>query len=112
MHVVDKATKLQTIFDRVHLLDTRFEVLKRDAEIAMLKGGRSAARSMSPASRRVRSDDRAFLRRANVGGEFMRAEDSERVRAHRPATAGPAPTAGGRRLTEDELKNLTIAPAP
>ena len=33
VHVVDKSTKLQTIFDRVHLIDTRFEVLKRDAEI-------------------------------------------------------------------------------
>ncbi len=36
-YVVDKATKLETIFDRIHLLETRFEVLKRDAEIAMLK---------------------------------------------------------------------------
>jgi HD-GYP domain-containing protein (c-di-GMP phosphodiesterase class II) len=36
VHVVDKATKLHTLFDRIHLLDTRFEVLKRDAEIAML----------------------------------------------------------------------------
>ena len=37
VHVVDKATKLQTIFDRIGLIDTRFEILKRDAEIAMLK---------------------------------------------------------------------------
>src|SRR4029453_3712924 len=38
VHVVDKATKLETIFDRIHLVDTRFEVLKRDAEIEALKG--------------------------------------------------------------------------
>ncbi|NOU01576.1 MAG: GAF domain-containing protein [Gallionella sp.] len=37
VHVVDKATKLQTLFDRIQLIDTRFEVLKRDAEIAMLR---------------------------------------------------------------------------
>ena len=37
VHVVDKSTKLQTLFDRIHLIDTRFEVLKRDAEIAMLR---------------------------------------------------------------------------
>src|SRR5947209_5894513 len=37
VHVVDKATKLETIFDRVQLVDTRFEVLKRDAEIESLK---------------------------------------------------------------------------
>ena len=37
VHVVDKATKLHTIFDRIALVDTRFEVIKRDAEIACLK---------------------------------------------------------------------------
>ncbi len=37
VHVVDKSTKLQTIFDRIHLIDTRFEVLKRDAEIELLR---------------------------------------------------------------------------
>ena len=37
VHVVDKATKLETLFDRIQLLDTRFEVLKRDAENAMLR---------------------------------------------------------------------------
>ncbi len=34
-HVIDKATKLEAIFDRIHLLETRFEVLKRDQEIAL-----------------------------------------------------------------------------
>ena len=37
VHVVDKSTKLHTLFDRIHLIDTRFEVLKRDAEIEMLR---------------------------------------------------------------------------
>ena len=36
-HVVDKGTKLETIFDRVELIKTRMEILKRDAEIAFLK---------------------------------------------------------------------------
>ena len=30
-YVVDKATKLETIYDRIHEIRTRFEVLKRDA---------------------------------------------------------------------------------
>jgi len=34
VHIVDKATKLETLFDRIHLLEARFEILKRDAEIA------------------------------------------------------------------------------
>ena len=37
VHVVDKATKLQTIYDRIGVINTRFEVIRRDAEILMLK---------------------------------------------------------------------------
>src|SRR3954449_2594522 len=37
VHVVDKASKLETIFDRIELIDTRFEVLKRDVEIQWLR---------------------------------------------------------------------------
>ncbi len=45
VHVVDKATKLQTLFDRIELLDTRCEVVRRDAEIAqMAQYGRGAGR--------------------------------------------------------------------
>jgi len=50
VHVVDKATKLHTLFDRIHLLDTRFEILKRDAEIAMLREGASGAAGHPSAS--------------------------------------------------------------
>jgi HD-GYP domain-containing protein (c-di-GMP phosphodiesterase class II) len=37
VHIVDKATKLETIFDRIQLVEARAEVLKRDAEIALLR---------------------------------------------------------------------------
>ncbi len=47
VHVVDKSTKLETIFDRIHLIDTRFELLKRDAEITML---RTLSKISSPAN--------------------------------------------------------------
>ncbi|WP_292435930.1 HD domain-containing phosphohydrolase, partial [Methylobacter sp.] len=36
-YVIDKATKLEAIFDRIHLVETRFEILKRDQEIAYLR---------------------------------------------------------------------------
>ena len=52
VHVVDKATKLQTIYDRIELVDTRFEALKREAEIAMLRG---QARGAGGARRRLRA---------------------------------------------------------
>src|SRR6266852_6101933 len=72
VHVVDKATKLQTIYDRIHLLDTRFETLKRDAEIAYWKrraeaGGEAEAIAAADAELAQRKaqldDDREFLRR-------------------------------------------------
>ena len=36
--MVDKATKLETLTDRIHEIRTRFEVLKRDAELAYWQG--------------------------------------------------------------------------
>ena len=106
VHVVDKATKLETIFDRVHLVDTRFEVLKRDAEIAMLKGEMSMDAYIELLAQY--DEDRAFLRRNNVGGEFMREEDIERVK--RIAKYRWRDVSGTETdfLTEEELKNLTI----
>ena len=85
VHVVDKATKLQTLFDRIHLVDTRFEVIKRDAEVRMwqkVAGGHGR----SEAENELRNfclqcdDDRTFLRKANVGGERMRDEDLDRIK--------------------------------
>jgi HD-GYP domain-containing protein (c-di-GMP phosphodiesterase class II) len=88
VHVVDKAFKLQTLFDRIHLLDTRFEVLKRDAEISMLRdlsedqGAKDAEGIRAEYEARIRQldDDRAFLRFCNVGGEAMSEESQKRVR--------------------------------
>lgn len=84
VHVVDKATKLQTIFDRIHLVDTRFEVLKRDAEIEMLRAVAAGALQKEAEARFAErlqqlDSDRDFLRKSNVGGERMRDEDIERV---------------------------------
>jgi response regulator RpfG family c-di-GMP phosphodiesterase len=90
VHVVDKATKLQTIFDRIALVDTRFEVLKRDAELAMLRAKlkalevgdeESVRRAEEDCAARLRQygDDREFLRRTNFGSEKMKPEDQARV---------------------------------
>jgi len=106
VHVVDKATKLHTLFDRIRLLDTRFEVLKRDAEISMLRGELNQVEYES----RVRQldDDREFLRRTNVGGEKMSDADIARVRA---IAAYPWRDVDGAMrdfLSDDEAENLTI----
>ena len=85
VHVVDKATKLETIFDRIEFVSQRFEILKRDAELEMLKakiatGAKEGSAEIEYHARiKQLDDDRAFLRRANVGGEKMSAEDQARV---------------------------------
>jgi HD-GYP domain-containing protein (c-di-GMP phosphodiesterase class II) len=90
VHVVDKATKLQTIYDRIELVATRFEALKRDAEIEMLRAKvkaleahdeASARRAEEACTAKLRQydDDREFLRRTNIGSERMKPEDQARV---------------------------------
>jgi HD-GYP domain-containing protein (c-di-GMP phosphodiesterase class II) len=120
VHVVDKATKLQTIFDRIHLIDTRFEVLKRDAEITALRQ-QLALRAKTDASAEARvhsalaeqlralDADRDFLRQANIGSEFMAASDQQRVRTI--GTERQWRNVDGLQtefLTAEEIENLAI----
>ena len=120
VHVVEKATKLQTIYDRIHHVDTRFEVLKRDAQIRALNeklaaGARLDAQLQEAIDQRLHQacvqmdDDRDFLRRANIGAEHMRPEDQKRVRniAQHYRLTG---TDGVERdlLNEEEISNLIV----
>ncbi len=83
--VVDKATKLETIYDRIHEVRMRFEVLKRDAEIRMLRAVRdgaeaTAAQAGLQAEWRALDEDFAFVAACNLGGEFMAPDRIERLR--------------------------------
>jgi HD-GYP domain-containing protein (c-di-GMP phosphodiesterase class II) len=106
VHVVDKATKLETIFDRINLLDTRFEVLKRDLEIESLKG-RLDEKQLRRKLREL-DDDRNFLHACNVGSERMRDEDMARVRSIAQYRWRDGAGHDVSLLTEDEVTNLTI----
>ncbi|NJI21601.1 hypothetical protein HA451_00690 [Aeromonas veronii] len=82
--VVDKATKLETLCDRIHEVRMRFEVLKRDAEIAYwqarLHGGDEAALQATLQQQWQQLDEEfAFIARCNEGGEFMATEDIARL---------------------------------
>ncbi len=106
VHVVDKATKLETIFDRIALIDTRFEVLRRDAELAQLRGEISEA-DCTALLAELR-DDQTFLQAANLGGERMR--DADIARIHRIAERRWRPAGGAELpfLSPEEVENLTI----
>jgi len=84
-YVVDKATKLETIYDRVHEMNTRFEVLIRDAEIRYLTAviespeKKDELEAKRDAEITQIEDDKQFLNECNTGGEFMADDKKERV---------------------------------
>jgi HD-GYP domain-containing protein (c-di-GMP phosphodiesterase class II) len=85
-YVVDKATRLETISNRLHEIRTRFEVLWRDAEIEYLKS--LADGSADDAEAKDRLDQRLdeirrnyqFIAECNSGETFMNDERIERVK--------------------------------
>jgi len=124
VHVVDKATKLELIFDRIHLVDTRFEVLKRDAEIELLKARAvllqrgldelSQRESMNQLDQAYKTrlrefdQDREFLRKCNIGGEFMPPEAQEHVKKIGAYKWLDQSGNTANFLTDDEIENLCI----
>jgi len=123
--VVDKGTKLETIYDRIHTVATRFEVLKRDEEIKFLKkqlkiqkdnslsekekkDALNKARSLYLKRIKQQVDDKAFIEESNIGGEFMSKDRKDRVKkiaSYRWRDNGsPKPF-----FTEDEVYNLCIS---
>ena len=119
VHVVDKATKLQTIYDRIDLVATRFEALKRDAQIEMLRAKlkaleahdeESARRAEEACAAKLRQydDDREFLRRTNIGSERMKAEDQARVSQIARYPLRNERGEMDRFLSKDEEDNLNI----
>jgi len=84
-YVVDKATKLETIYDRIHEIRMRFEILKREAEIncwqAIAEGGDAATLKEKLQEKQQKlDDDFAFVASCNEGREFLDEDKAERLR--------------------------------
>ena len=83
-YVVDKATKLETIYDRIHEIRMRFEVLKRDAHIRfyeqLVAGGDRVTleKSLHEEWQQI-DDDFAFIAECNEGGEYLEPDKIERL---------------------------------
>lgn len=122
--VMDKPTKLSSIFDRIELIDQRFDLLKQQAENDMLKRQLALLRN-NPSSTdltvesgllqaeldafRQQCDlDRDFLRASNFGSESMTDEDQQRVRDIGMREFVDANGRKAKFLTDDELYNLSI----
>ncbi len=83
-YVVDKSTKLETIYNRIHEVRTRFEVLLRDADVEyyrqLAEGGDKDTLNADLEKRKAQLiDDYAFVAECNVGGEFMADDKIERL---------------------------------
>ncbi len=83
-YVVDKATKLETLYDRIHEVRMRFEVLKRDAWIAYWRACTEGGEEAELARLRDQllsdlDDEFAFIARINLGGEAMADADQARL---------------------------------
>jgi len=114
-YVMDKSTKLTTVHDRIELLKTRFEIIKRDIEIDVLKkklAQGTYADTDAPRvtqSRKIKNleEDYAFLVSVNRAVEYMSDESVERIKK----IAKKKWMIDGRKqalLSDNEIENLII----
>jgi HD-GYP domain-containing protein (c-di-GMP phosphodiesterase class II) len=119
-YVMDKASKLQTIFDRIELVDAKIEIAKRDFELSLAGPLYLASHQQDQAQIALLQQQlaqglaaldaqREFLRKANIGGEFMDKGDQQQVadcgRQQQICIAGQLQNL----LSDNEIYNLSIA---
>ncbi|MBL7003640.1 MAG: GAF domain-containing protein [Gammaproteobacteria bacterium] len=116
-HVMDKSTKLEAVFDRIGLIETRFEVVLRDAKINYLSDCLDAQKEGKPcfeikknyeATKARLENDLEFLSRANIGGEFMTDADIQRVNSIANMEWMDKDEVIHPLLSDDERMNLSI----
>ncbi|NHH91196.1 3'3'-cGAMP-specific phosphodiesterase 1 [Pseudoalteromonas sp. MB47] len=89
-HIVDKGTKLETIYNRIHEVRTRFEVLLRDAKITYYEQLLAHPEQQSVLKQKLEQQteklhaDFSFIAACNVGGEFM--DEAQLSRLHEVAS--------------------------
>ena len=118
-HIMEKATKLETIFDRISFIDAKFEIISRDLKINYQEQIISAMKNGKPVEvqqleRLLDTElkqvalDRALLQRINVGGEFLGDKELaqiERIAKHYHLVINDIRTP---LLNDDEVENLSI----
>lgn len=116
-YVVDKGTKLETIYDRIHMVQTRFDVLKRDAEIdallRLLENQDEAQKALEKDpvyQQRLKwiEESRAFIANCNVGGETISDENITRIEEIAREKWINGNGEGVTLLSDEETQNLKI----
>lgn len=86
-YIVDKGSKLETIYNRIHEVRMRFEVLLRDAEIefwqaiAREDANEEKLRKILEEKHQQLKDDFTFVAKCNVGGEVMAPDCVQRLKS-------------------------------
>ncbi len=123
VHIVDKATKLETIFDRIDLVNQRFEIVSRDKRIEFLENALEDAKRGKFVDEKYEWQFKKyaknikqmkyeidFLKLANTGGEFMKKEYQQRVYDIQKSYVWT--DLNGKKnkiLTDDEVRNLVVS---
>jgi len=118
-YVVDKSTKLETVFDRIHLIELRFQLIEQlivnkyekqinKARLKKLENNQiqDLIQSRDKEIEKIK-DDFSFIQSSSNSGEYMRDENVERIKS----IAQKSYTFNGRDfnyLTDDEVDNLCI----
>ena len=114
--VVDKSVKLETLYNRIHEIRTRFEVLKRDAEISYWKkiaagDDEATVKAALEAEHATLDEEFAFVASCNTGEKRMAPEQLERLQ--QIATRTWLRTLSNRLgLSNDEQKRLKETAEP
>ena len=117
--VMDKPTKLSAIFDRITLIDLRFDLYRKQVECTYLKQKITLLEAGNTTDLTVfdrhffdlieqSHSDQAFLRQANIGSEFMTADDQARVLSIAQLPLMDANNDQQPFLSADEIYNLSI----
>ncbi len=105
VHVMDKSTKLEGIYDRMGEVRLRFELAKQALTMSHLQG-RADTKTLREQMAAL-DDDLLFLERTNIGGEYLSDEAIGRIRL----IALREFTVAGRKqpiLSDEEVANLTV----
>ena len=118
-HIMEKSTKLETIFDRIAFIDAKFEIISRDLELSYQQQIISALKQNKPIEvlqfeRLLDTElkqlalDRALLQRVNIGGEFLGEEEQAHIIRISKQYSLKINGEQTPLLTADEVENLTI----
>jgi HD-GYP domain-containing protein (c-di-GMP phosphodiesterase class II) len=119
-YVVNKSTKVETIFDRIHLIETRFNLIAEqirgrflNQKIEVLESGNPDRQALARIDEKCSEkltllyDDLAFLKACNSPGEYLEDDSIDRIRRIGARTyfqnGEEEPY-----LTADEVENLCI----